>query len=174
AFVALDRGDFATAAAALNERDWRARRAAIAALRAREPSEAAVEVTQRARTASATTLITTIGSLDRDAVLCRMAAFAIREHAFFARDPVPRLGQRTVAAPTSRITDRIIVPGAKVARVTEYVSLLRDLAALSPREALAQFDLDDAGYLEVAKAWAAALDADPALAAEIAAGLAKR
>ena len=52
--------------------------------------------------------------------------------------------------------------------------MLRDLAALTPREALAQFDLDEASYLEVAKAWAAALEADPALAHTIAAGLAKR
>jgi hypothetical protein len=52
--------------------------------------------------------------------------------------------------------------------------LLRDLAALAPREALAQFDLDDAGYVEVSKAWGAAIDADPTLAQAIAAGLAKR
>ena len=47
-------------------------------------------------------------------------------------------------------------------------------AALAPREALAQFDLDDAGYHEVASAWAAAMDKDPAVARTIAAGLAKR
>ena len=57
---------------------------------------------------------------------------------------------------------------------SDYVALLRDLAALAPREALAQFDLDDAGYVEVSRAWAAALDADPTLARTISAGLAKR
>jgi hypothetical protein len=70
--------------------------------------------------------------------------------------------------------DRVVVAGAKVARASDYVALLRDLAALSPREALAQFDLDDAGYLEVAKAWAAAIEAEPAVAALLAAGLAAR
>jgi hypothetical protein len=54
------------------------------------------------------------------------------------------------------------------------VALIRDLAALSPREALAQFELDYAGYLEVATGWAAALAADPTLARTLAAGLARR
>ena len=66
------------------------------------------------------------------------------------------------------------MPDGRLSRVSDYVALIRDLAALSPREALAQFDLDDAGYLEVATAWAAAIAADPTLAAAIAAGLAKR
>jgi hypothetical protein len=175
AFVALDQGDFATATAAFAERDWRGRRAALTAVRVREPWEGSVEVTARAWTAAATTVITTIGSMDRDAVLCRIAALAIREQKFFARDPVPRLGLRsTPPPPPTRISDRVVVAGSKVARVADYIALLRDLAALSPREALAQFDLDEAGYLEVAKAWGAALDADPALAADIAAGLARR
>jgi len=78
------------------------------------------------------------------------------------------------AAPPPGFVDREIVPGAKVSRASDYVSLLRELATLAPREALAQFDLDDAGYLELARAWAAAMDADPSIAKTIAAGLAKR
>ena len=70
--------------------------------------------------------------------------------------------------------DRVVVPGGKIERVSDYVALLRDLAALTPAEALAQFDLDEAGYLEVAGAWAAAMDTDPTVAKSIAAGLAKR
>jgi hypothetical protein len=73
-----------------------------------------------------------------------------------------------------RFEDRVVLAGGKVSRVSDYVALLRDLAALSPREALAQFDLDDAGYFEVSTAWAAALDADPSLMRAISAGLAKR
>ncbi|HEU4734660.1 MAG TPA: hypothetical protein VFT22_42505, partial [Kofleriaceae bacterium] len=61
-----------------------------------------------------------------------------------------------------------------LARISDYVALLRDLAALTPREALAQFELDEAAYLEVATAWARAIAADPSIAAAIAAGLAKR
>ena len=65
------------------------------------------------------------------------------------------------------------MPGGRLERVSDYVALLRDLAALTPREALAQFDLDDAGYLELAKAWASAMEADPTIAQTITAGLAK-
>ena len=78
------------------------------------------------------------------------------------------------APPPPAFVDRVVVPGGKVARASDYVALLRDLAALAPREALAQFDLDEAGYLEVAKAWAAAMDKDPTIARTITAGLAKR
>ena len=42
------------------------------------------------------------------------------------------------------------------------------------QDTLKQFDLDDAGYLEVSTAWATALDADPSLMRAISAGLAKR
>ena len=64
--------------------------------------------------------------------------------------------------------------GAKIARASDYVALLRDLAALSPKEALAQFDLDEAGYLDEMKRWATLLDKDPDLARTISAGLSKR
>jgi hypothetical protein len=117
----------------------------------------------------------------------------VREQAYFARDPVPRLGDRMTreafyeqlrargsvavgdqAPPPPAFVDREVVPASKVSRISEYVALLRDLAQLTPAEALAQFDLDEASYLEVAKAWAAAINADPTLARTIAVGLAKR
>lgn len=172
---------------------WRARRAALVASRARFSSENDVEVTPRARAAAAAVLADTDGLVDRDAIVCRALALEIREQAYFARDPVPRLGDRMTRAaflaefrarggvvlgepepPPAAFVDRVVVPGSKVARASDYVALLRDLAALAPREAIAQFDLDDAGYVEVARAWGAALDADASLAALIAAGLAKR
>jgi hypothetical protein len=103
-----------------------------------------------------------------------MMALAIREQSMFALDPLPRLAEQLAPPPSTKFFDRVVVPNSKIARISDYISLLRDLAALSTREALQQFDLDDAGYLEVGKAWGAALAADPALAAEIAAGLAKR
>jgi hypothetical protein len=78
------------------------------------------------------------------------------------------------APPPAAFVDRVVVAGGKVARVSDYVALLRDLAQLAPREALAQFDLDDAGYLDVARDWVSAMDADPTLAHTIATGLAKR
>ncbi len=174
AFVALDKGDFTTAAAALTERDWSVRRAALAAARHRTPAERSLTVTSRARAAASSVLVLSVGLMDRDAMLCRMTALGIREQSMFARDPLPRLADQLAPPPKAKFTDRVVVPNSKIARISDYVSLLRDLASLSTREALQQFDLDDDGYLEVGKSWGAALAADPALAAEIAAGLAKR
>jgi hypothetical protein len=77
-------------------------------------------------------------------------------------------------APVAGFVDRVVVPSGKVARASDYIALLRDLAQLAPKDALAQFDLDDSDYLEVARAWAVAMELDPTIAATIEAGLAKR
>jgi tetratricopeptide (TPR) repeat protein len=192
-FQLLEAGDFAAAAAVIADPSWRVRRAALTATRYRFASENDVDVTPRARAAATAILADTAGVADREAMLARDIALVIREQAYFARDPVPRLGDRMTrdafyhefrarggvvlggdAPPPPRFVDRVVVPDGRLARVSDYVALLRDLAALTPREALAQFDLDDADYLDVARDWAAALDADPTLAQTIAAGLAKR
>jgi hypothetical protein len=191
-FGLLEAGDFATAVAQIDGTSWRVRRGALAAARFRFSSENAIQVTSRARAAATRVLADSLGVTDRDPVIARITALEIREQAFFARDPVPRLGDRMTrdafyrefrarggvvlgedAPKPAPFVDRVVVPGAKVARASDFIALLRDLAALTPREALAQFDLDDAGYLEVARAWATAFDRDPTLAATIAAGLAR-
>lgn len=190
-FHQLEAGDFTGAAAATGT--WRVRRAALAAQRYRFASENDVDVTPRARAAATAVLADTVGLVEREAMIARDLALTIREQAYFARDPMPRLGDRMTrdafyrelrarggvvlgedAPPPPRFVDRVVVAGGRLERVSDYVSLLRDLAALTPKEALAQFDLDDAAYLEVARSWAAAIDADPTLAHTIAAGLAKR
>jgi hypothetical protein len=117
----------------------------------------------------------------------------IREQAYFARDPVPKLGDRMTreafyaefrarggivlgedAAPPAAFVDRVVVPGARIERASDYIALLRDLANLPPKEALAQFELDEATYIEVATAWAQAMEKDPSIAKTIATGLSKR
>jgi tetratricopeptide (TPR) repeat protein len=191
-FHLLAAGDFRAAAALITDPSWRVRRAALTATRYRFASENDVEVTPRARAAATAVLADTAGLADPEAMLARDIALSIREQAYFARDPVPRLGTRmtrdafhrefrarggvvlgAAAPPPPPFVDRVVVPDGRLARASDYVALLRDLAALPPREALAQFDLDDAAYVEVAKVWAAALEADPTLAQTIAAGLAK-
>ena len=136
---------------------------------------------------------TVVGLTEREPMLVRALAMQIREQAYFARDPVPGLGDRMTrdafytefrarggvvlgepTPPVPLFKDRVVIPGGKIERVSDYVALLRDLAALTPAEALAQFDLDEAGYLEVAAAWAVAMETDPSVAASISAGLAKR
>jgi tetratricopeptide (TPR) repeat protein len=192
-YAMLEAGDHAGVAAKLGDASWRIRRAALRAVRFRFASENQVTVTSRARAAAIAVLTDTTGSMDREAQLARCLALQIREQAYFARDPVPRLGDRMtreafyqefrargglvlgddVPAPPTFV-DRVVIAGGKVSRASDYIALLRDLAALAPREALAEFDLDDAGYHDVARAWAAAMEADPTIARTIAAGLAKR
>ena len=193
AFARLDAGDFDGAARLLDDPSWRVRRAALAATRFRYGSENDVEVTPRARAAAGAVLAASAGRTDRDAALARATALEVREQAYFARDPAPRLGDRMTRAafyqefrarggvvlgddapPPPAFVDRVIVEGAVVARASDYVALLRDLAALAPAEALAARGLDDATYLELAATWAGALERDPEAAAAVAAGLAAR
>ncbi len=192
-YALLEAGDHAAAAARLGDKSWRVRRAALRATRFRYASENQIEVTSRARAAAIAVLADSAGTMDKEALLARCLALQIREEAYFPRDPVPRLGDRMTreafyqefrarggvvlgeaVLPAPTFVDRTVMPGGKVSRTSDYVALLRDLAALAPREALAQFDLDDAGYMEVARAWAKAMEADPSIAKTIAAGLAKR
>jgi tetratricopeptide (TPR) repeat protein len=192
-YALLEAGNHAAAAAKLGDPSWRVRRAALRATRFRFTSENQIEVTPRARAAAIAILADTAGSMDKEALLARCLALQIREEAYFPRDPLPLLGDRMTrdafysefrarggvvlgerAPPPAAFVDRTVMPGGKVSRTSDYVALLRDLAALAPKEALAQFDLDDAGYMEVARAWAQAMTADPTLARTIAAGLAKR
>ncbi len=188
----IDASDL-TAAANAPDKSWRTKRAAIEAIRFRFSSENAVAVTPRARAASATLLAEAAESRDRDVVIARCTAMQIREQAAFARDPIPMLGDRMTreafyaefrarggvvlgddAPPPPPFKDRVVLPGSPISRASDYIALLRDLGAIDPREAIAQFGLDDATYLEVARAWTAAMDADPTIAQTIAAGLAKR
>jgi hypothetical protein len=194
-FDQLEAGELAAAAAQLADPSWRVRRAALAATRLRSAADSDVAVPPRARAAAEAVLADTAGVADPDAVLLRDLALAIREQAYFARDPLPQLGDRMTRdafhvalvarggvpagatpgpPPIPRFADRNAVPDGRLSRVSDYVALIRDLAVLTPREALAEFDLDEAGYLEVAAAWAQAIAADPSLAAAIAAGLARR
>jgi len=192
-FAALEAGDIAGAAARLGDPSWRVRRAALHASRFRFASENQIAVTPRARAAAIAILADSAGTMDKEALLARCLALQIREEAYFPRDPLPRLGDRMTreafyqefrarggvvlgedAPPPAAFVDRTVIPGGKVSRISDYVALLRDLAALTPREAIAQFDLDEAGYLDVARAWAAAMEADASIAKTIAAGLAKR
>lgn len=166
---------------------WRARRAALVAARTRSALDGDRCVTPRALAAATAILADTAGATAREALACRLLALEVREQAHFARDPLLPVGERMPRdvflrragigdeEPThTPFSDRVVVPGGKVERASDYVALLRDLAALPPLEALAQFDLDEAGYVEVAKAWAAAMEADPSVAVLISKGLAKR
>ena len=175
AFALLESGELARAEALLGDASWRVQRAALVASRARTVADREVAVPARALAAAGQVLSRSVGATDLDATVARTLALEIRAQAHFAREPVPPLGTSAAAAPEpTAFVDRVVVPGSRVERISDYVALLRDLALLGPGEALAQFDLDEATYLEVGAAWGAAIDADPELARTIEAGLARR
>jgi tetratricopeptide (TPR) repeat protein len=189
-YTLVDDSDLQNASAQLGDADWRVKRAALRAARYRFGSESRVAVTPRARAAAEQILVESAGSDDVQAALCRSFALEIRAQSDFARDPMPWLGDRMTRenfytefrarggivlgeAPVQRavFVDREVVPGSKIATASAYVSLLRDLASMKPDAALAKHGLDAAAYIEVAKAWAAALDNDAAVVATVEAGL---
>lgn len=188
----LELGDYPAAAAQLDDASWRVRTAALAALRFRTIAENHVAVTERAERGAQAILAETVGTMDPFARVARALALRIREQAHFARDPLPVLGDRITGAAFDREfrirsgesvadeqaepvpADRVVLSTSSIARISDYVALLGDLAHLPPDEALAQFDLDAAGYLEVARAWAAAMEVDPTIQPMVEAGLAKR
>ncbi|MGE0547965.1 MAG: hypothetical protein AB7O24_00710 [Kofleriaceae bacterium] len=191
-FGMLEAGAHAEAGALFGDDNWRARRGALAALRFRTESENHLDVTPRARSAAFAVLSATVGTTDHDALLCRVLAMEIREQAYFARDPVPPLGTRMAGAefhdelrrrggmPVGEATisrtyeDRVIVPGSEVPRISDYVALIRELALHTPGEALPVLGLDETSYLELARAWGAAMAADPTIAGAISARLAAK
>jgi len=59
--------------------------------------------------------------------------------------------------------DPLVFPGERVARLSDYISILRDMQRGDMNGALARFGLDMAGYTTVATAWGAKMAADPVL-----------
>ncbi len=189
-FALMDRGDLKQAAELVQGGNWRARRAGLRASSFRFTSENRIKVTQRGRDAADLVLEDTRGATDLDALVCRTLALTLRAQAAFPRDPVPQLGDRMTReafyaefrarggvilgeAPELKpaFVDREVAPHQPIATASAYVALLRDLARLTPKEALAAHHLDEANYLEVAKAWAVVFDADATLWETIASGL---
>lgn len=191
AFQLIDDSDLHAAAALGDDPSWLARRAALRAARFRHGSDNRVAVTAGARAAAAAQLAASVATTDRDAALVRALALEVRAQADLGAEPPPLLGDRLTrpafyqefrarggvvlgddAPPPTPFVDRDGVPGSAVPRASDYVALLRDLAARAPALALAARGLDDTSYRALAVQWAAALDGDPALRAAVEAGLA--
>lgn len=187
--LALD--DPRAVAERLTDPSWRVRCAALGALRFRTNAENYIAVPPGAERGAVAMLAETEGTTDFFARLTRALALHVRKQAHFARDPLPELGDRMTRAafdrefrlrsgevvadvPTPELVDRVVCPSSAIARISDYVALLRDLAHLPPDEALAQFDLDAASYLEVAREWATAMAADPTIQVMVERSLAKR
>jgi hypothetical protein len=64
-----------------------------------------------------------------------------------------------------------VFAGQPFGSTAKYLALLNDVSSRPIGEALAQHQLDHAGYLEVCARWGKQLDDDPALRRSVAVGL---
>ena len=71
--------------------------------------------------------------------------------------------QAVHAADQDADPDPVVFPGERVAKLSDYVSILRDMQKGDMNGALARFGLDMASYTTVATAWGAKMAADPVL-----------
>ena len=71
--------------------------------------------------------------------------------------------QAQVAAGDAGDPDPVVFPGQRVARLSDYVRILKGMQSGNMMGALAQYGLDMMSYGSVAQAWAAKMAADPVL-----------
>lgn len=157
-------------------------RAALAATELRTEAENDVRVTDRCAQAALAMLDRTAGANEPDAILGRLHAMRIREHMLFAIDPVPKMGTRPAGEELERLfptrpapgtvmsaagdPDPEVLPGTKLARLSQYVTLLKGMQAGDFQGALKRAGLDMGTYGPLAAQWGQKLQQDPGLAAK--------
>src|SRR5262249_49093224 len=130
----------------------------------------------------------TVGNPLADAVIARVRALRISENAFIQIDPPPPLGARMKredfvrrfggvqgavtadqpAQPPPDAGDPIVFPGASVAKLSEYVALVKSMQTGDMMGALSRAGLDMATYMTVATQWSQKLAQDASLNARYA------
>jgi hypothetical protein len=74
--------------------------------------------------------------------------------------------QQQLAAGQGGDPDPVVFPGQRVARLSDYVGLMKGMQTKGMQGALAAYGLDMGGYMQVAQAWGAKMAADPVLTAK--------
>jgi hypothetical protein len=168
-------------------------RAALAASEMRFDSDNNAPATAKALEAAHMVLQRTIGNPLPDALLARVRALRIRENAFIQIDPPPPLGARMrredfakafvarggfdfgqqmklaqvaaqqIAGGGGGDADPIVFPGTSVAKLSDYVSLMKSMQSGDMMGALSRAGLDMAGYMKVATQWGQKLATDATL-----------
>jgi hypothetical protein len=187
AFDALRAGDpkaaLEIARAAPN--DPRARRAALAASRFRFPTDNDNPVPAAALEAAIDALQSLAGAMDADGALALHDAMRTCASALFSINVPPPLGASMTreafrtrmglgaqpagapgaqpAAAAGGDHDPVVFPGQKVARLSDYVRLMKGMQAGNPMGALSQLGLDMQSYAQVAGQWGQAMQRDPSL-----------
>lgn len=81
--------------------------------------------------------------------------------------------QQAVAAGNAGDADPVVFPGQRVAKLSDYVRMMRHMQAGDMQGALNAFGLDMTGYMQVAQAWGTKLAQDSMLNAKFAAMLSR-
>jgi tetratricopeptide (TPR) repeat protein len=190
AFDALATGDFQTPQQlAQSAQSWKTLRAALVACAFRDEANNAVAVMPAAKDAARWVLQSSAGALDPDAIFARMQALKIREDAAFSADPPPVMGTRmpreqfeqrfaaTAGPPSAPMgapggpgaaasgdPDPVVFPGSKLAKLSDYVGLMKAMQGGNPMAAMSKFGLDMKSFGPLAAQWGQKLGSDPALA----------
>jgi tetratricopeptide (TPR) repeat protein len=193
AFAALRAGDpkAAQAVAAAIPNDAKAARAALVASRYRFPTDNDTPVPKAALEAAVGTIQSRAGATDPDGALAFVDAMRTCEAALFGSNVPPPLGasmtrevfrQRTGAAVAAagapvagagavagagvagpNDADPVVFPGQRVARLSDYVRIMKGMQSGNPMGVLAQMGLDMQAYGQVATQWGQAMQRDPSL-----------
>jgi tetratricopeptide (TPR) repeat protein len=189
AFDALASGDMQLAEElATHGNSWGLFRAALASSEFRYESDNNVPVPGKALEAARMVLERTVGNPLPDATLARIRALRMRENAFIQIDPPPPLGARMrredfarafaarsgdpirvapVAVQPSGIVvgdgDPTVFPGTSVAKLSDYVALMKSMQSGDMMGALNRAGLDMAAYMKVATQWGQKLATDSTL-----------
>jgi hypothetical protein len=102
----------------------------------------------------------------------RMIQLEAKKFDMAAEVQAAQAAQRQVAAGGGD-PDPVVFPGQRVARLSDYVKLMKAMQAGNMMGALGQFGLDMMGYAAVATAWGGKLAADPVLNHKFAAMMAR-
>jgi tetratricopeptide (TPR) repeat protein len=173
--------------------DARALRAALVASRYRFPTDNDTPISRGALDTALAALQTTAGTTDPEGALAFYDATRTCAGALFAIDLPPPLGasmsrdafrarfasgaspagmaqaaaaQQAVQAGAAGDVDPLVFPGTRVAKLSDYVRIMKGMQSGNPMGALAQMGLDMQSYGQVAMQWAQAMQRDPTLVAK--------
>ena len=189
AWTLLADGDFKSAAALQPGQSWKVRRAILSASEFRYESENESQVTPRAFDAARRALEETPGHTDADGSLYRIQALRLRENRAFPVDVPCTMGTRVPreqfrqlffqragggvpmgAPPPMQPTggnpahpDPVVFPGQRVARLSDYVRIIKGMQTGDMNGALRAAGIDMNEYTQVAAAWGQRLAQDPSL-----------
>ncbi len=110
-------------------------------------------------------------NIDAMQALAARAGVSLRPHAKTHKSPA--LAQQQIAAGAAGDPDPVVFPGQRVARLSDYVGLMKQMQTGNMMGALAAYGLDMTGYSQVAMAWGQKMAGDSTLTAKFSSMMAR-